>query len=454
MTRHFLRDDDLSAAEQAHVIQRAIAMKADPFADQAARRTARRRRHLRQAVDPHAGVLLRRRRRPGRLPAGHRRRHQPARPRRADRRHRPRPRPPGARRSSGAPSATTGSSRWPPPARVPVVNALTDEFHPCQILADLMTVTEHKGATAGLSLAYLGDGANNMAHSYLLGGAPGRHARTHRRTGRATCPTRRSSPGAEELARSTAGRSWCTTDAAAAVSGADVVATDTWVSMGQEAREGDARRDGQPVRAVRRGRRRPGARGGRRDRAALPARLPRHGDLRRRSSTGRSRSSGTRRRTGCTPRRRCCPSSWSRRDRHDARRPAPADRRHPHPPATSTPRASCSSTWPATASRSPRRPCPATSSSSVRSRSATGRALVYAVPGEGGDRTPRAAVGAHELLGPAAPAVRGAARHRGGVGQPGGRCAPRPAPPVTWRRRSTTPTRATSWAPSPVTTRS
>ncbi len=54
---------------------------------------------------------------------------------------------------------------------VPVVNALTDEFHPCQILADLLTVRQHKGTTAGLKLAYLGDGANNMAHSYLLGGA-------------------------------------------------------------------------------------------------------------------------------------------------------------------------------------------------------------------------------------------------------------------------------------------
>ena len=56
-------------------------------------------------------------------------------------------------------------------SRVPVINALTDEFHPCQILADLLTVRQHKGKTAGLKLVYLGDGANNMAHSYLLGGA-------------------------------------------------------------------------------------------------------------------------------------------------------------------------------------------------------------------------------------------------------------------------------------------
>ena len=53
---------------------------------------------------------------------------------------------------------------------VPVVNALTDDYHPCQLLADLLTIREHKGSTAGRAIAYVGDGANNMAHSYLLGG--------------------------------------------------------------------------------------------------------------------------------------------------------------------------------------------------------------------------------------------------------------------------------------------
>src|SRR5204862_2332443 len=61
---------------------------------------------------------------------------------------------------------------------VPVVNALTDEFHPCQLLADLQTVRERFGRLAGLTLTYLGDGANNMAHSYLLAGAnAGLHVR-------------------------------------------------------------------------------------------------------------------------------------------------------------------------------------------------------------------------------------------------------------------------------------
>ena len=68
--------------------------------------------------------------------------------------------------------------------RVPVVNALTDEFHPCQVLADLQTVRERWAALAGLTLTYLGDGANNMAHSYLLGGAIAGHARPHRLPGR------------------------------------------------------------------------------------------------------------------------------------------------------------------------------------------------------------------------------------------------------------------------------
>ena len=63
-------------------------------------------------------------------------------------------------------------------ATVPVVNALTDRFHPCQILADLQTIREHKGKLAGLTFCYAGDAANNMAHSYLLGGAAaGLHVR-------------------------------------------------------------------------------------------------------------------------------------------------------------------------------------------------------------------------------------------------------------------------------------
>ena len=189
------------------------------------------------------------------------------------------------------------ASRWSTPSPT--------SSTPARSSPTCMTVREHKGATAGLTLTYLGDGANNMAHSYLLGGAlAGMHVRIGAPASHLPDPAVVARADGRSPT-STAGRSWSPTDAAAAVSGADVARHRHLGLDGPGGREGDARRDGQPVRAVRRRRRRPGARGGRRDRAALPARLPRPGDLRRRSSTGRSRSSGTRRRTGCTPRRRC-----------------------------------------------------------------------------------------------------------------------------------------------------
>ncbi|SDF45306.1 ornithine carbamoyltransferase [Blastococcus fimeti] len=124
-------------------------------------------------------------------------------------------------------------------SRVPVVNALTDEFHPCQILADLQTVIERKGSLAGRSMSYLGDGANNMAHSYLLGGAT---AGMHVRIGspEAFQPDPDVLKRAAEIAAETGGSVAWTPDAAAAADGADVLVTDTWVSMGQEG-EYDAR---------------------------------------------------------------------------------------------------------------------------------------------------------------------------------------------------------------------
>jgi len=118
-------------------------------------------------------------------------------------------------------------------SRVPVVNALTDLYHPCQILADLQTVIERKGSLSGRSLSYLGDGANNMAHSYLLGGAT---AGMHVRIGSPEeyQPDADVLKRAAEIAAETGGSVAWTADPAAAVDGADVVATDTWVSMGQE----------------------------------------------------------------------------------------------------------------------------------------------------------------------------------------------------------------------------
>ncbi|GII95287.1 ornithine carbamoyltransferase [Sinosporangium siamense] len=130
---------------------------------------------------------------------------------------------------------TSGQERVEVMARVssvPVVNALTDDFHPCQILADLQTVREHKGATHGLTLAYLGDGANNMAHSYLLGGAlAGMHVRVCAPEGYRPDPAVLAR--AAEIAATTGGSAQVVEDPAAAVAGADAVTTDTWVSMGQ-----------------------------------------------------------------------------------------------------------------------------------------------------------------------------------------------------------------------------
>jgi ornithine carbamoyltransferase len=123
-------------------------------------------------------------------------------------------------------------------SRVPVINALTDQYHPCQLLADLQTIREHKGRLTGLTVTYLGDGANNMAHSFLLAGAnAGMHVRVSSPDAYAPDPavvTR-----AREIAAVTGGSVEHLTDAPKAAEGADVLATDTWVSMGQEGEAAD-----------------------------------------------------------------------------------------------------------------------------------------------------------------------------------------------------------------------
>jgi len=118
-------------------------------------------------------------------------------------------------------------------SRVPVVNALTNEFHPCQVLADLQTIRERHGRLAGLTLTYLGDGANNMAHSLLLGGATaGLHVRIAAPEGFQPMPE--VLLAAKHRAAQTGGGATVLTDPHAAVDGADVLVTDTWTSMGQE----------------------------------------------------------------------------------------------------------------------------------------------------------------------------------------------------------------------------
>ncbi len=232
MTRHFLRDDDLSPAEQAEVLDLALALKADRFSakplagpqtvavvfDKTSTRT---RVSFATGIADLGGVPL---------IIG------------------------GGESQLGAKESIADTARvlermvaaivWRTFAQagleemaegttVPVVNALSDDFHPCQLLADLLTIREHKGELAGLSLAYVGDGANNMAHSTLLAGATaGLHVRIGAPEGYLPDPA--VVQRASEIAAGTGGSVTVTSDAAAAVAGADVVTTDTWVSMGQE----------------------------------------------------------------------------------------------------------------------------------------------------------------------------------------------------------------------------
>jgi ornithine carbamoyltransferase len=122
---------------------------------------------------------------------------------------------------------------------VPVVNALSDLAHPCQWLADLMTIREHRGEPAGQTITYVGDG-NNVAHSILLGGAlAGMHVRVASPSGYEPLPAivQRATVIAERIGCSVL----VTQDAAAAAAGADILYTDVWASMGQES-ESEARR--------------------------------------------------------------------------------------------------------------------------------------------------------------------------------------------------------------------
>ncbi|NUR86230.1 MAG: ornithine carbamoyltransferase [Nonomuraea sp.] len=235
MSRHFLRDDDLSPAEQAEVLELAAAMKKDrygyrPFEgpktvavlfDKPSTRT---RISFFTGIGELGGLPLVIDGGTSQLGRGE-------------------PIEDTARVLERQVAAivwrTAGQERIEAMAEgttVPVVNALTDEFHPCQILADLQTVVERFGTTRGLTLAYLGDGANNMGHSYLLGGATaGMHVRIGAPNGYQ--PDAVILDQAAAIAARTGGSVVALTDPAAAAQGAHVVATDTWVSMGQDGKD-------------------------------------------------------------------------------------------------------------------------------------------------------------------------------------------------------------------------
>ncbi|MGO3328469.1 ornithine carbamoyltransferase [Gordonia sp. (in: high G+C Gram-positive bacteria)] len=233
MTRHFLRDDDLSPAEQAHVLALAVQMKADPLAakplagpktvgvifDKNSTRTRFSFEVGIAQLGGHAVVVDGTTTQMGRDESL------------AD----------TGRVLSRFVDAivwrTFGQDRLEELAAyssVPVVNALSDSFHPCQVLADLQTIAEHKGRTAGLTLTYLGDAANNMANSMMLGCATaGMHVRLSGPEG--FRPDDADVAQAQHRAEATGGSVTVVDDPIWAATGADVLVTDTWVSMGQEA---------------------------------------------------------------------------------------------------------------------------------------------------------------------------------------------------------------------------
>jgi ornithine carbamoyltransferase len=232
MTRHFLRDDDLSPAEQAEVLALAARLKTAPYSARPlegprAVAVVFDKPTLRTQVSFTAGIAAL-----GGLPmvvdgtlAQIGRRESVADTARVL-----------GRQAAMVVWRTFEQSRIEEMAThsgVPVVNALTDQFHPCQLLADLLTIQEHKGELTGRTLTFLGDGASNMAHSTLLAGTTaGLHVRV-------SGPEEFAADAdvlarAQEIAESTGGSASFVSDPVEAVRGADVVATDTWVSMGKE----------------------------------------------------------------------------------------------------------------------------------------------------------------------------------------------------------------------------
>ncbi len=231
-TRHFLRDDDLSPAEQAEVLDLADLLKADRFARKplAGPRTVAvmfDKPSLRTRVSFATGIaelggspLV--------IESG------------STQLGRGETIEDTARVLSRQVAAiawrTFGQDRVAAMAsasQVPVINALTDSFHPCQILADLQTIREFKGGLCDLTLAFLGDGSSNMAHSYLLGGATaGLNVRIA--APEAYRPDPAVLAAAAEIASLTRGSVRWYADPTEACAGADVLAADVWTSMGQD----------------------------------------------------------------------------------------------------------------------------------------------------------------------------------------------------------------------------
>ncbi|MCX7521338.1 ornithine carbamoyltransferase [Microbacterium sp. STN6] len=232
-TRHFLRDDDITPAEQAEILDLAVAMKADRFGHQPLagpqtvavvfdKTSTRTRVSFAVGIADLGGVPLIIDSQSSQL---------------------------GGKESVADTArvlermvaaivwrtySQAGLEEMAAGTTVPVVNALSDDFHPCQLLADLLTIREQRGSLAGQTLTYFGDGANNMSHSYLLACATaGMHVRVAAPADYQ--PSSRVVDRARAIAGTTGGSVELFTDPRAAATGADVLVTDTWVSMGQEA---------------------------------------------------------------------------------------------------------------------------------------------------------------------------------------------------------------------------
>ena len=232
MTRHFLRDDDLTPDEQAEVLALAAELKAAPFSRRPLegprgvavifeKNSTRTRFSFEMGIAQlggHAVVVDGRSTQLGREET--------------------------LEDTGGVLSRYVDAIVWRTFAQerlsamasgstVPIVNALSDEFHPCQVLADLQTLAERKGDLKGLTMTYLGDGANNMAHSLMLGGVTAGVSVTIAAPAGFE-PHPQFVDAARRRAAETGATVTLTADPRAAVDGVDVLVTDTWTSMGQE----------------------------------------------------------------------------------------------------------------------------------------------------------------------------------------------------------------------------
>ena len=227
LPRHFLTGAELGRGGLTSILDRALALKQAPAGSRRAGGPLGR-AAVRAALDAHADVVeagVVRARRP---PDGPARQRAAAHARGVGARHGARVLPPRGRDRAAHRAATSGSTSWPSTPPCPVVNLLSPLHHPCQALADLMTLREAFGAIEGRRLAYVGDG-NNVARSLAILGAL------------AGVEVAVAAPDGYQLEEAHGAR--LTADPAEAVAGADAVYTDVWVSMSDSEDEAAARRE-------------------------------------------------------------------------------------------------------------------------------------------------------------------------------------------------------------------